>query len=308
MNLVTRINRAIKRLTGLHERIVRIQQALGRIEARQTAEAATLGQGEFRVFSQWGEDGIIQHLIRKVPIPRRVFVEFGVENYLESNTRFLLTNDQWAGLVMDGDAKNIAFIKEDPIYWEANLKAQCAFVTRENINNLLLENGIKGDIGLLSVDVDGNDYWIWSAIEAISPRIVICEYNTLWGPRETVTVPYDAGFDRGKAHFSKVYFGASLAALDLLARTKGYALVGSNAAGGNAFFVRNDVRGSLEPLEPAAAYREPAFREAHDEQGRLTFEDPVTRLRPMADLTLQDVRTGSVRRIADIYDSDPRIG
>ena len=301
MNLVTRIHRAIRRFAALPERIVRIQQALGRIETRQTTGAATLRESEFRVFSQMGEDGIIQHLIRQVPIPRRLFVEFGVENYLESNTRFLLTNDQWAGLVMDGAAENIAFIKDDPIYWEANLKAHCAFITRENINELLLENGIKGDIGLLSVDVDGNDYWIWSAIDVISPRIVICEYNSLWGPQEAVTVPYDAGFERGKAHFSKVYFGASIAALDHLARDKGYTLVGSNAVGCNAFFVRNDVRGSLGPLEPASAYREAVFREAHDRQGHLTFDDAVTRLRTVSDLTLQDVRTGSVRRIADIY-------
>src|SRR5262245_53072712 len=110
MNLFTRINRAIKRFTALPERIVRIQQALGRIEARQTAGATTLGQAEFRVFSQMGEDGIIQHLIRAVPISRRLFVEFGVDDYLESNTRFLLTNNQWTGLVIDGSAENIAFI------------------------------------------------------------------------------------------------------------------------------------------------------------------------------------------------------
>lgn len=301
MNLVTRIQRAIRRFAALPERIVRIQEALGRIEARQTAGAATLRQSEFRVFSQWGEDGIIQRLVREVPIPQRLFVEFGVESYLEANTRFLLTNDQWAGLVMDGAAENIALIKEDPIYWAANLKAHCAFITRENINDLLRENGIKGDIGLLSVDVDGNDYWIWSAIEAISPRIVICEYNSLWGPQEAVTVPYDAGFERGNAHFSNVYFGASIAALDHLSRQKGYTLVGSNAAGCNAFFVRNDVRGSLEALEPAAAYREAAFREARDAQGHLTFDDAAARLRTVSDLTLQDVRTESVRRIADIF-------
>jgi len=306
MNPVARIRRVIRRFAALPERIVRMQQALGRIEARQTAGAATLGESEFRVFSQWGEDGIIQYLTRAVPIPRRLFVEFGVEDYLESNTRFLLTNDQWAGLVIDGAAENIAVIKEDPIYWAANLKAHCAFITRENINGLLLENGIQGDIGLLSVDIDGNDYWIWSAIDAISPRIVICEYNSLWGPKEAVTVPYDARFERGNAHFSKVYFGASIAALDHLARQKGYTLVGSNAAGINAFFVRNDVRGSLEPLEPAAAYREATFREAHDAQGRLTFDDAATRLKTVADLTLHDVRTGSVRRIADIFGTGPR--
>ena len=127
----------------------RMQEALGRIESRQllNLDASQISSAEFRVFSQWGEDGIIQHLLRYVPISRKIFVEFGVENYLESNTRFLLTNNQWAGLVLDGSQENIDYIKKDSIYWRHNLKAAQAFITRENINELLVSNGISGDVG-----------------------------------------------------------------------------------------------------------------------------------------------------------------
>ncbi|MFM6343717.1 MAG: hypothetical protein ACKPFK_01030, partial [Dolichospermum sp.] len=106
---------------------------------------------EFRAFSQWGEDGIIQFLIRNVPINRKIFVEFGVQNYTESNTRFLLINNNWSGLVIDGGSEEIYYIKNDPIYWQYNLKAVNSFITKDNINQIISDNGIQGEIGLLSV-------------------------------------------------------------------------------------------------------------------------------------------------------------
>lgn len=298
--LTRRISRFINRFASLPERVTRIQEALGRIERRQSAQCSDYSQAEFRVFSQWGEDGIIQFLVNRVPIERRVFVEFGVENYTESNTRFLLTNDQWSGLVIDGSAENIAYIRRDPIYWAANLKAEQAFVTKDNINDLLSKNGIAGDIGLLSVDIDGNDYWVWQAIDTISPRIVICEYNGHFGPAAEVTTPYDPAFVRDAAHFSKVYYGASIAALCSLAARKGYSLVASNSAGNNVFFVRNDVLGSLPALSPAQAYRYAQFREYHDEHGTLTFDDLATRLRKIGHLPVYDLKADTLIKIADI--------
>jgi len=295
-----RISGFLRRYASLPYRITRIQEALGRIEQRQLAQCSDIRQTEFRVFSQWGEDGIIQHLVDNVPIERRVFVEFGVEDYTESNTRFLLTNNQWAGLVIDGSAENIAHLRRDPIYWAANLKAEAAFVTKDNINELLARNGIAGDIGLLSVDIDGNDYWVWQAIDTISPRIVICEYNSQFGPSAEVTTPYDAAFVRDTAHFSKIYYGASIAALCSLAARKGYSLVASNSAGNNAFFVRNDLLGSLPVLSPQQGYRRAQFREYHDENGQLTYDDFESRLRKISHLSLHDLKTNTVAKIADI--------
>ncbi|QTN24260.1 hypothetical protein HZ992_04475 [Rhizobacter sp. AJA081-3] len=298
--LLKRIRRTLARLNALPERITRIQEALGRIEARQVAGGTDPSLAEFRVFSQWGEDGIIQYLVANVPIERPVFVEFGVENYVESNTRFLLTHNRWSGLVIDGSAENIEYIRRDPIYWASNLKAEHSFITRENINELLARNGIAGDIGLLSVDIDGNDYWVWEAIDGISPRIVVCEYSSQFGPNAEVSTPYDPTFVRDQAHFSKIYYGASISALTALAARKGYSLVAANSAGNNVFFVRSDLLGPLKVLKPQQAYRRAQFREFHDENGQLTFDDFEARLRKISHLPLHDLKTGQVARIADI--------
>jgi len=302
-----RVRRVLRRYAELPAKITRLQEAVGRIEQRLVAKNdGELDQREFRVFSQWGEDGIIQHLIRNVPIERRMFVEFGVENYVESNTRFLLTNNYWSGLVIDGSASNIDYIKQDPIYWACNLKAEQSFITRENINDILEDAGIEGDIGLLSIDIDGNDYWVWEAIRLISPRIVICEYNSHFGPRARVSTPYDPSFVRENAHFSKVYYGASIAALHALAESRNYSLVASNEAGNNVFFVRNDVRGGIPVLSCAAAYRRALFREYHDEKGTLTFDDFETRLKNIGHLPVYDFVSKEIRRIADVVDTPTR--
>lgn len=298
--IIKRIRRFYERYTSLISSIYRIQEALGRIEQRQTAQSASYSQAEFRVFSQWGEDGIIQYLLNHVPIERSIFVEFGVENYTESNTRFLLTNNQWSGLVIDGSSENIDYIRRDQIYWATNLKAEHSFITKENINELLVKNGIEGDIGLLSVDIDGNDYWVWEAIDSISPRIVICEYNSHFGQVAEVTTPYDAKFVRDSAHFSKIYYGASISAFCSLAAAKGYSLVASNSVGNNIFFVRNDLVGSLPVLSPAQAYRRAQFREFHDENGQLTYDDFETRLDKIHDLQLYDLKDSALKKISEI--------
>jgi hypothetical protein len=213
---------------------------------------------EFSVFSQWGDDGIIQWLIHRLPGIPETFVEFGVETYWEANTRFLLVNDNWRGLVMDGSRQSIDVIRRDPISWRHDLQSVCAFVTVDNINQLLLDHGFSGDIGLLHIDIDGNDYWVWQALTAVSPAIAIIEYNSVFGPERSITIPYDPKFAMGE-RFSTLYFGSSLAALCDLARSKGYDFVGSNTAGNNAYFVRSDLPHGLTPLTAAEGHVIPKF-------------------------------------------------
>lgn len=269
----------IEEMEKLPESIEKIQEALGRIENRQLRliNRNDLKSNTFRVFSQWGEDGIIQFLLHHVKVPRNIFVEFGVQNYKESNTRFLLTNCNWSGLVIDCNIDDIFYIKNDPIYWQYNLKAVHAFITRDNINNLLVENGIKGDIGLLSIDIDGNDYWIWEAIDVVKPAVVIIEYNYRFGNDRAVTITYQEDFIRARGHYSMIYYGASLKALCILGDKKGYSFVGCNDGGDNAFFVRKDLKGTeLKELSAEEGYVVGQFREALDKKGRplyLSFEE-----------------------------------
>lgn len=295
---LTAIRNKFSIVNSLDARIQFIQEALGRIEVRQLSDKCLpeLQQNEFKVYSQWGEDGIIQKLLRHITIVRKVFIEFGVQNYIESNTRFLLVNNNWAGLVIDGSQENINFIKQDSIYWRHNLKAECNFITRTNVNSIFEKNGINGEIGILSIDIDGNDYWIWEAINSVDPAIVIVEYNARFGPDRAVTVPYDPKFVRDQAHYSMIYYGASLKALCLLGNRKGYAFVGCNSAGNNAFFVRRDLMvPSLVELSATDGFVQNQFREARDINGELSFLTYDQEVAMLERLPLVDVVSGEVK-------------
>jgi hypothetical protein len=127
-------------------------------------------------------------------------------------------------------------------------------VTCEDVNELITECGFAGEIDLLSIDIDGMDYWIWQALTACNPRLVAIEYNWLFGPERAVTVPYDSAFDLEKAGL-RSYHGASLAALVTLGRCKGYRLVATERV--NAFFLRNDVAPGIREIDTRHGYRAP---------------------------------------------------
>lgn len=258
-------------------------------------------EAEFKVFSQWGEDGIIQWIISKVPSIEPVFIEFGVEDYRESNTRFLLMNNNWKGLVLDGSEENVKKIEASSWYWRYDLTALCAFVTKENINELIRQNGFHGDIGILSVDIDGNDYWVWEAVEAVTPKVVICEYNSVFGAEKKVTILYDENFVRSQAHHSNLYCGASLASLIALGQSKGYICIGSNSAGNNAFFVHRSLEPFFESLSSEEAYVESRFRESRDINGKLSFLVGEERLKAIQDMPLLDLDSGNIRSVSEIY-------
>lgn len=302
LEILEKVKSIAIQLSSLSERIEDLQQAVGRIELRQTKleDNNDIHNYEFKVFSQWGEDGIIQFLINRVPIKNKIFVEFGIGSYRECNTRFLLKNNNWSGLVIDGAAQNIQRLREDPLCWQYNLKSQCAFIKKDNINQLISQNGIDGDIGILSVDIDGNDYWIWNAIDCIQPRIVICEYNSLFGATRKVTTIYSDNFVINKAHFSGLYWGASIGAFDYLAKQRGYSLVGSNTAGNNIFFVRDDVLGDLPTYTPEEAYVKSQFRISRDRDGNLSFLDRTEGLKVIEDTFLYEVDTEKTIKVKDL--------
>jgi hypothetical protein len=238
---------------------------LGQIQAmlnNQRVSINNLSDVEFQVFSQWGDDGIIQYLINRLDIPNKTFIEFGVEDYRESNTRFLLINNNWTGLVIDGSEDNINVIKNDIISWACELHAVNSFITAENINQLIQKVNFHHEVGILSVDIDGNDYWVWKAIDCISPIMVIAEYNSLFGINTSWTLPYDPAFARKRDH-TIIYYGASLRALCMLAAEKGYVFVGCNSKGNNAYFIREDkMNDSIKAKTPEEGFVVTKIREA----------------------------------------------
>jgi hypothetical protein len=252
---------------------------------------ASLDEVEFQVFSQRGEDGVIQYILSKIEVPNKIFIEFGVENYTESNTRLLLMNN-WSGMVMDGSEKNINYIKKDFIYWKYDLVAIKSFITKENINQLISSYTNVKDIGLLSVDIDGNDYWVWEAINVINPRIVICEYNSLFGKFAKVSVPYKPNFVRSNQHYSNLYFGASLSAFCYLAERKGYDFIGTTSAGVNAYFVRKDLSDPFKKYSAEDGFNQSANRDSKGTRGELTFLRHSERLHIINELLVVNVETG----------------
>lgn len=255
---------------------------------------------EFQVFSQFGEDGIIQYLLHHLPPMPRKFIEFGVGNYAESNTRFLLVNDNWSGMIMDGDARNIELVRRDDLYWRHDLTAVNAFIDRDNINDLIAGRGYAGEIGLLSIDLDGNDFWIWERLTVVKPVVVITEYNSIFGAERAVTIPYNDTFQRHRANPSGQYWGASLKAFCIVAERKGFAFVGSNSNGNNAFFVRKELVGALRTFTPEEGYVESKFRDSRNAAGHLTYLRGRDRLKPIADMPLYDVQRDEIIPVRDI--------
>ena len=270
---------------------------------RERGMVPDIQQAEFKVFSQFGEDGIIQYLVHQAKIApdEKTLVEFGSDFYGEANTRFLVLNDNWRGLLIDGKDSAIRTIRRQPFFWSHDLTAVASFITAENINDIIGGAGYRGRIGLLSVDIDGNDYWVWDRIDVVDPVIVVAEYNSVFGADRAVTIPYDPSFTRMKGHYSGQYFGCSLKALEILAARKGYALVGCNSNANNCFFVRKDRLNGQPVLSTKQAYVQARFRDMRDPAGNFTFvSGHAAALASMADLSLVDVETGNTIRVRDI--------
>lgn len=301
MKLSKRIHERLRRLYVVPARLDLVQEALGRIESRlnRLSDATDPRDREFKVYSQWGEDGIIDHLVTQARPAAKTFIEFGVEDYTEANTLFLLKHRGWRGLVIDGSPDNIESIRRGHVLWKHDLYSDCSFVTRDNINEIFRRNGFSGDIGLLSIDIDGNDYWIWEAIDVIRPSIVVAEYSSLFGPTATISTPYRADFRRSRAHASNLYYGASISALDHIARARGYSLVAGNSAGNNVFFVRNENLGMLSTQTPRTAYVRAAFREARSPSGEVELLGFETRQAAIAHLPVVDVVSGRTMALKD---------
>jgi hypothetical protein len=242
-----------KRL-ALADTSTRIEQMLLAQRYRDAALAEgrlpALRDAEFRAFSQNGEDGILLYIFALLGAPTRTCVEICAADGIECNTANLILTHGWHGLLVDGSAANI---RRGQAFYRRYLGAPAclptfrqAWVTTESVNEIITDAGFKGEIDLLSLDLDGVDYWIWKAIDVIQPRVVVLEYNASLGPVDCLSVPYRPDF----AEYVREevnYWGASLPAFVKLATAKGYRLVGAESMCRNAFFVRN---GPFEDVLP----------------------------------------------------------
>jgi hypothetical protein len=242
----------IRHLSHIDDRLRGVEAAragLAEIWLRQLHPAlfseASPGFPEFSVYSQNGEDGLLLSLIEQTGAASKTFVEIGVEDAQECNTAILAFLLAWDGLMLEANPIAVDSARRLAARLLARkrnrLQIQEAFVTADNVNELIEKAGFGGEIGVLSIDVDGVDYWLWKAVRAVSPRLVVIEYNASFGVPRAVTVPYAPDFRVQQEQPGSFYHGASLAALELLGKQLGYALVAVESAGVNAFFVRQDL-------------------------------------------------------------------
>ncbi|EFF65965.1 hypothetical protein HMPREF7545_1365 [Selenomonas noxia ATCC 43541] len=283
-----KIKQKLNQIHQMSQDVEQLRYSIGEMETLKVGPGASVR--EFKVFSQSGEDGVIQWLIHNIPIQSKRFIEFGVQNYTELKTRFLLMHDNWSGLIMDGSQENMDYVKQDNICWMHDLKPVPAFITAENINTLIRDNGFDGEVGILSIDIDGNDYWVWKAISCVQADIVICGYNSRFGSERAVTIPYDPNFYRTEAHSSNLYFGASIRALTLLGQQKGYALVYGNEIGSNLFFIRRELLNDVVYEKTVEeCYVRAKYRQARDPQGKLMLLSIEDEEKLLEGLSLVDV-------------------
>jgi hypothetical protein len=229
------------------------------LAAEKSNDPKTLTSHGYTAYSQADEDGILEEIFRRIGLTNRQFLEFGCGNGLENNSTYLLFAG-WRGVWMDGDPKEIGNVEKHfrSYIQSGQLKVKRAFITTDNINDLIRE--VAPDIqelDLLSIDINGNDYWIWQALTGLRPRVVVIEYNATFRPPHKIVQKYNPTHNWDGSN----YFGASLKALEELGRQKGYILTGCNFAGGNAFFIRDDLVGDRfsEPFTAEHHYRPPQY-------------------------------------------------
>jgi hypothetical protein len=261
LTIQKRINRIEKDLHALveqHEEVFRqlrrLQAGIDGIVRAAYLDPSALPYPErltarrFRLHSQNQEDGLLWTLFQHAGVTDARFVELG-SGSSGGNAAMFAGELGWTGLIVEGDAgKAGVAARKFP-----RSKTVCAWITPETVNPLLQEHGYAGEVDLFSIDIDGNDYWVWQAMTVASPRVVVLEYNSMFGPERAVTIPYDPAFSRRDHRFC--YFGASLAALTKLSARKGYRLVAVEPTGVNAFFLRDDIAPGIPACDPARAYR-----------------------------------------------------
>lgn len=277
------------------------------LAAHRGARAAykDLWDAEVQVYSQWGEDGIIEFLCDCLDIARPRAVEFGAGNFVECNTRFLAEHRHASVVAVDARDDLVSSVQAMSLYWQTSLLPIQEWVTPETGPRLLSRaREFMGGIDLFSLDLDGNDYWVAEALDLYDVRIIVAEYNPLFGAHRAVTVPRDDHFDRAKVHFTWLYYGASIRAWLHLFGERGFTFLGTNRPGNNAFFCRTNCVAKIPLAGPATEdltrYVDWRVRESRDPEGRLDYLSGPDRLSAIRDMPVVDVVTDQRLVVGDL--------
>jgi len=262
-----------------------------------------LWDSEVKVFSQWGEDGIIDYLLTSLNISKPKFVEFGVGEFKECNSRFTAESRNASVYMVDSNKNLVNSVKKLDLFWKNSLFPMTDFITPESASEHIINaKNLMGGIDIFSIDLDGNDYWILNKLDLSGVSIVICEYNPIFN-EINCTVPRSDNFERFKAHSSGLFFGMSLKASISLLDSKGFTFVGTNRAGNNAFFIKNEMKDQVSIpipiIDNLKTFLDWRIRESRDESGCLNYLNASQAFKIIESLTVIDLQSGDQRRLKD---------
>ncbi len=263
-----------------------------------------LWDAEVKVYSQWGEDGILDYLCEKLKISKPSIIELGSGDFQECNSRFLFENRNANVFAVDARQDLDSSVATNNETWKSHFFSKQTWITPENVNALIGEaTENTGFVDILSLDLDGNDFWILKNANLQGIRIVVVEYNPLFGSRSKVTVPRDDAFDRTTKHPSWLYYGASIQAFIELLQGKGFTFIGTNRVGNNAFFIASgfDEMVPLRPRTNLSVYTDWRIREARSRSGELSLTSGLDRLKEISEMELVNLDDGKLISVYKAY-------
>jgi hypothetical protein len=293
-----RVRRQVERRYVDPQRLLIGESAMATRRA-SSVQLRDLWDAEIRVFSQFGEDGILDFLCDALGLSKPRILEIGAGDFSECNSRFLVESRGASAVVVDGEPGLVDFLSRGSLVWRASVWGREVWVTPDNIKAIAEDaHALMGGLDIFSLDVDGIDYWILQKLPLTGVSIVVVEYNPAFGALRSITVPRDDAFDRAKAHVSWLYYGASLRAFVDLLSDRGFTFVGSNRAGNNAFFVDSrrieDLRPSMPQLPDAddlQRYVDWRVRDSRDGSGAITGDSLRVAMNRIAGLPVVNTRS-----------------
>ena len=276
---------------------------------KQYDNLKNITEAEYKVFSQNGEDGIIDYLLSQLHISEPKFVEIGIGDYRECNTRLLFEMRNVNGLVVDAISDLRNKVLKNVKLWRNNLTVLEEKINTSNINQILNSTNFSDNLDFFSLDIDGVDYWIIKELPINFSKIAVIEFNPNFGSTAKITVPNLKEFNRSNYHYSNLCFGASLSAIIQIMNEKNFTFVGTNQFRCNAFFVNNNylkmVNSNIPDQNNIDEFVNSYFRESRDENGNLNYLNKQDIVEKIKDCEVIDLNSDTEKKvkIKDLLDS-----
>lgn len=259
----------------------------------------------FKVYSQWEEDGILNFLCDKLELLKPRILEFGSGNFEECNSRFLAEFRNSPVVVVDARDDLISSIEKLTINWKTHVYPIETWITPDSAKDIYISAiNLMGVVDILSIDLDGNDYWVLKELPLDGISIIVVEYSPIFGDIASCTVPRNDIFNRTSAHSSNLYWGASLTAFIELLAVKKFTFVGTNRVGNNAFFVNSSSCPKLGISIPDGRnfgkYVDYQIREGRTIEGGLSLLSSQDRLNAISEMPIVNLKNNELSTIRNL--------